>query len=114
MRDPISSTASVQIRDVNFTKTYVSSVDGISSTPNLTIGERGLFRLAITLPAGQITDLVITDVLPAGLSYVSHTLDTTSYIGNLAPLTFNQFGNTLNFLSQAQPTQLLTAHFSLT
>ncbi|MFU2192624.1 hypothetical protein, partial [Methanobacterium sp. MZD130B] len=98
MRDPISSTASVQIRDVNFTKTYVSSVDGISSTPNLTIGERGLFRLAITLPAGQITDLVITDVLPAGLSYVSHTLDTTSYIGNLAPLTFNQFGNTLNFL----------------
>ncbi|MDD3753461.1 MAG: carboxypeptidase regulatory-like domain-containing protein, partial [Methanobacterium sp.] len=98
VRDPISSSASVQIRDVNFTKTYISSEDGISSTPNLTIGESGRFRLAITLPAGQITDLIITDIMPAGLSYVSYALDLTNYHGTLVPITFNQVGNTLSFL----------------
>ncbi|HMK53776.1 MAG TPA: hypothetical protein VK444_03260, partial [Methanobacteriaceae archaeon] len=94
---PINSSASVQARDVNMTKTYVSSVDGVSSTPNLTIGERGLFRIAVTLPAGQIHDLNIRDSLPAGLSYVSYALDLTGYSGTLAPLTFSQVGNILNF-----------------
>ncbi len=91
-----SDNASVQVRDVDFKKTYVKSLD--SSGPNLTIGETGLFQLAVTLPAGQINDLVINDVLPSGLTFVSYVLDQSNFNGILAPLTFTQINNNLKFL----------------
>ncbi|EKF85388.1 isopeptide-forming domain-containing fimbrial protein, partial [Methanobacterium formicicum] len=93
-----SDNASVQVRDVDFKKTYVKSLDNISSGSNLTIGETGLFQLAVTLPAGQINDLVINDVLPAGLTFVSYVLDQSNFNGILAPLTFTQINNNLQFL----------------
>lgn len=94
----LSDTASIQIRDVDFKKTYVKSLDNISSGSNLTIGETGLFQLAVTLPAGQITDLVINDVLPSGLNFSSYVLDQSDFKGILAPLTFTQINNNFQFL----------------
>jgi|GEM_PF-447852 len=93
-----SDNASVQVRDVDFQKNYIGSIDGISSGSNLTIGETGLFQIAVTLPAGQIMDIYIRDVLPAGLTYVSHALDISSFNGILAPLSFTQINNNLHFL----------------
>lgn len=64
----------------------------------MTIGETGLFQLAVTLPAGQITDLVINDVLPSGLNFSSYVLDQSDFKGILAPLTFTQINNNFQFL----------------
>jgi len=62
--------------------------------------------LAITLPAGQIKDLVIRDTLPAGLSYVNHfiisnpNIDLPSLIfsinSNILTFAFNGLTNTSN------------------
>ena len=93
-----SDSASVQVRDVILDKNYIKSLDNISSGSNLTIGETGLFQIAVTLPAGQIKDININDILPAGLSYVSYVLDLSNFSGILAPLTFNQINNNLQFL----------------
>ncbi|MDY9924548.1 carboxypeptidase regulatory-like domain-containing protein [Methanobacterium sp.] len=93
-----SDNASVQVRDIDFQKNYIGSIDGISSGSNLTIGETGLFQIAVTLPAGQIMDIYIRDVLPTGLTYVSHALDISSFNGILAPLSFTQINNNLHFL----------------
>ncbi|MBP1945818.1 putative repeat protein (TIGR01451 family)/fimbrial isopeptide formation D2 family protein [Methanobacterium petrolearium] len=94
----LSDSASVQVRDVDFQKNYIGSLDGISSGSNLTIGEIGLFQIAVTLPAGQINDLVIHDILPAGLTYVSHVLELSNFYGNLANLNFTQINNNIEFL----------------
>ena len=94
---PISSSASVKVMDVNLNKSYIKSIDGVSTTPNLTIGEKGLFTIAVTLPGGQVHDLKIQDSLPSGLTYLSYVLDSTGYFGTLAPLTFTSLGNILNF-----------------
>ncbi len=89
--------ATVKMLAPQFQKIYIGSQGGPSTGSNLTIGEKGLFRIAVTLPAGQIHDLYIKDSLPAGLSYLSYVLDLTGYSGTLAPLTFTSLGNILNF-----------------
>ena len=95
-----SSTATVTTSKPQFVKSYLGSLDGISSGNNLTIGEKGRFRLAITLPGGQVTNLKIVDTLPNGLTYLGYYLNTTGprYVGYLAPLSFTQSGNVLTFL----------------
>ncbi len=99
VKDPTQyqAKASVQVRDVVFGKTYDGSINNISPLANLAIGEQGLFRINVTLPAGTIHDLYIRDVLPAGLVYVSHAIDNSTYSGSLGTLVFTQTGNTLNF-----------------
>ena len=95
-----SSTATVTTLKPQFTKSYLGSLDGISSGNNLTIGEKGRFRLVVTLPGGQITNLKIVDTLPNGLTYLGYYLNTSGpgYLGSLAPLSFTQSGNVLTFL----------------
>ena len=112
----LSDNASVQVKDVDFQKNYIGSLDGISSGSNLTIGETGLFQIAVTLPAGQINDIYIRDVLPAGLNYVSYALDLSSFSGILAPLTFTQINNNLEFLftGQTNTTSSSTFYINLT
>ncbi len=60
--------ATVTMLGPQFQKTFVGSQGGPSTGSNLTIGEIGRFNLAVTLPAGQINGMVITDTIPAGLS----------------------------------------------
>ena len=93
-----SATATVRTPNPQFTKSYLGSLDGISTGNNLTIGERGRFRLTVTLPGGQINNLRIVDTLPNGLTYLGYNLNTAGYIGSLAPLSFSQSGNVLTFL----------------
>nr|WP_245315994.1 isopeptide-forming domain-containing fimbrial protein [Methanobacterium aggregans] len=95
-----SSTATVTTPKPQFTKSYLGSITGISTGNNLTIGEKGRFRLAVTLPGGQITNLKIVDTLPNGLTYLGYYLNTTGpvYVGSLAPISLSQSGNVLTFL----------------
>lgn len=51
-----------------------------------TIGEYITFTLAITLPEGTTSNVVVTDTLPLGLRYLSYTLDASGFgVPGLAP-----------------------------
>ncbi|MEA3350203.1 MAG: isopeptide-forming domain-containing fimbrial protein, partial [Chloroflexota bacterium] len=55
------------------------SGDGSSNNPadtrDLVVGEIMRYRLAIQLPKGTSTDFVVEDIIPAGLSFISGTLE---------------------------------------
>ena len=91
------ASATVNVLGPQFQKTYLGSQGGPSTGSNLTIGETGKFRLVITLPAGQIHDLVIRDTIPAGMTLVNYTLINNPLI-NLPGLSFSQIGNIITFL----------------
>ena len=91
--------ATVTMLGPQFQKTYIGSQGGPSSGSNLTIGEKGRFRLAVTLPAGQINDLLIRDNLPAGLGFLNYTLINNPLI-SLPTLQFSQIGQLLTFSFQ--------------
>jgi uncharacterized repeat protein (TIGR01451 family)/fimbrial isopeptide formation D2 family protein len=65
-----------------FSKTIVAT--SIAETPGnaVTVGERITYELTVTLPQGTTSDLVISDLLPAGLVPVSATVVSVS--GGLA------------------------------
>ena len=60
-----------------------------SAGADLQIGEIATYEISVGLPEGTITDLQITDVLPAGMAYVvgSLTVLTNDLDGTLAPAT---------------------------
>ncbi len=51
------------------------AIDKQASKEAATIGETLVYTLTVSLIEGNTPSLVVTDVLPAGLSYVSHTID---------------------------------------
>ncbi len=62
----------------------VSDVDPGPISLNMTIGDTVTYRIDVTLPEGNIPSLVLTDTLPAGLQYVTNSLDvnTTDFEGS--------------------------------
>jgi uncharacterized repeat protein (TIGR01451 family)/fimbrial isopeptide formation D2 family protein len=89
--------ATVTMLGPQFQKIFVGSQDGPSTGSNLTIGEIGRFNLDVTLPAGQINDLVITDTIPAGLVFEDYNISNNPNIV-LPTVNFTQVGNLLTFL----------------
>ncbi len=65
-----------------------SSISRILATPTIvklaptpttyTIGDTATYNIRVTLPEGATPNLRVTDVLPAGLGYVSHSVITTA------------------------------------
>ncbi len=91
--------AGVTIADPTISKDLVNSTDPGTSGNNLTIGELGTFRFLITLPEGQMTNLTITDLLPAGIIYTgNYVLNLTGFNGTLGNLIVTSVGNTITFL----------------
>ena len=89
--------ATVTMLGPQFNKTFVGSQGGPSTGSNLTIGEIGRFNLAVTLPAGQINDLNITDTKPNGLVFIGYNISNNPNI-LLPNVNFTQTGNLLTFL----------------
>ena len=54
------------------------------SPDQYTIGEELTFTLIVTLPEGITENLVVVDDLPAGLAYVSHSVDSSGFAGSLS------------------------------
>lgn len=82
-----SGNATVRTGDPTLQKTVeTSTIHGNSG--NLTIGEIVTYRLRVSLPQGLMTNLTITDILPAGFRYNAgeYLLDTSGFNGFLGTL----------------------------
>lgn len=78
-----SDPASVTITGDAITKALESTSAAHTSGANVTIGEVLTYSLAITLPEGSTPTLVVTDVLPSGLQFITGAVDTTGFNGAL-------------------------------
>ena len=67
-----SSGEAVQAKGVDLDKKFWKSND--TTNGFLTIGETGIFNITVEMPLLFTEDLVIQDLLPAGLQYVGHTI----------------------------------------
>ncbi len=67
-----SDDATVTTPDVSLSKTLIDTGDGNTPGDDVTIGETVTFELVITAPQGT-ADLILTDVMPAGLAAQSAT-----------------------------------------
>ena len=54
-----------------------------------TIGDTVTYDIVVTLPEGHTENLVVTDALPIGLQYVTHSIDTANFGGTLGTLSVN-------------------------
>ena len=124
----VSDTETVST-DPTLTKTAVSSSDPLTGSGehdpaqlDLTIGEEVTFEMVITLPEIPMDEVTLVDTLPAGLDYVSASIDTVggevafaantiSESGGTVTYTFTDVTNTSNGVIDAadQITVLLTA-----
>lgn len=83
---------SLTVTNMSISKALIgSSATGPFDTTgtNITIGETATYRLTVTLPESTIQDLEVTDLVPAGMSYVSGsaTLDASGLAGSLPAMT---------------------------
>lgn len=69
----LSDTEEVVTRNLELDKSLVPGSTSYDETTgaNLGIGELATFEFTITVPEGTISDVVLTDTLPAGFEYVS-------------------------------------------
>ncbi|MCK9150582.1 DUF11 domain-containing protein [Methanobacterium alcaliphilum] len=83
-----NSTVNINTVQATIEKTLESSSEPTTTSNNLTIGEVGTFKFNITLPEGQLTNVVLVDSLPIGFEYVpgSVTVDVTGFNGTLSTL----------------------------
>lgn len=79
-----SASATLNVPNGSLVKSLASTSLTGTTTNNVAIGERATYALAVTLPEGTATNLVLTDVLPVGLGYVpgSVVVDSTGFGGN--------------------------------
>jgi len=65
-----------------------------STGNNVQIGETITYRLAVTVPQGTVSNLTVTDTLPAGLAYIygSAAVDSSAFAGSLGTLTESPTG----------------------
>jgi fimbrial isopeptide formation D2 family protein len=52
------------------TKTLVSTTQTNTADPQVTIGERLVYRVRVDMPQGIVTNAVVTDIVPLGLDFV--------------------------------------------
>ncbi|WP_341901311.1 hypothetical protein [Synechococcus sp. UW140] len=65
-----ASTASIASRSIGFRKSLQSSSVADSSAANIYIGEVLRYRLQADFPGGTSTNVLLTDLLPEGISYL--------------------------------------------
>ena len=86
--------ASITIDSPSIAKSIDSTSEAHTDGADLAIGETVTFRLDVTLPEGQMTDLTVVDILPAGLAYVagSYAVNTDGFSGTLGSLSLTAPG----------------------
>ena len=79
---PVQDNASVGIRNVGLVKSIVATSEAASTNPNVMIGEVVRYRLAVSLPEGQIPDMRVFDVLPDGLQFLNDNTARIAFVSN--------------------------------
>ncbi len=74
---------------IDISKSILSTSSNLTNGADLTIGEEVTFELLVTLPEGTTQDVVVTDLLPAGLQFVSSSVETTTAGSSLLTEDFN-------------------------
>ncbi len=79
----ITTTRPLSVTGEGFAKFLEGTSAAHTANPDVTIGEVLTYALPVTLPEGLTPSLVITDLLPSGLAYVTGSVqvDTTGFAG---------------------------------
>jgi uncharacterized repeat protein (TIGR01451 family)/fimbrial isopeptide formation D2 family protein len=90
--DNVTASAVLVVPNLSMTKALEATSEtgpADSATTNVQVGEIVTYRLTATLPEVSVTNLVITDDLPVGMSYIlgSARTDTAAFGGTLGALT---------------------------
>jgi uncharacterized repeat protein (TIGR01451 family)/fimbrial isopeptide formation D2 family protein len=80
--------ATLTVSNANVSKqlTATSATGPVDTTgTNLTVGETGTYRITVELPEGTVSNLLVRDLVPDGLAYVSGSVqvDTNGFAGQL-------------------------------
>jgi fimbrial isopeptide formation D2 family protein/uncharacterized repeat protein (TIGR01451 family) len=70
----LTADAEITTAGLGIDKDVLSSNNPDTADPGLSIGEEVTYQIVVTIPDGNTTDVTLTDVLPAGLQYVSSEL----------------------------------------
>lgn len=70
----LTAAAEVTTAGLGLDKSVDSSTNPDTEDGDLSIGEEVTYRIVVTIPDGNTTDVLLTDVLPAGLDYRSSQL----------------------------------------
>ncbi len=86
--------ASITIASPSIAKSIHDTSEAHTEGSDLAIGETVTFRLDVTLPEGEMTDLTLVDDLPEGLAYVadSYIINTDDFVGTLGTLSLTADG----------------------
>ncbi len=93
-----SASASIVVPNGSLVKSIAGTSLVGTANANVAVGEVVTYALAVTLPEGTSTPVVLTDVLPAGVVFVpgSVVVDATGFNGSVAgTATASVVGNTL-------------------
>ena len=100
---PCRSTTSVKtylsltVTNVAIAKTFLGTSEtnaADSVDQNVQVGETVSYRLAVTLPEGTISNLVVTDLIPRGMQYVTNRVNVSGFGGTLgSPMGLVSNGN---------------------
>jgi|GEM_PF-2474869 len=90
--DSVTNTAVLAVTNLSFSKALEATSEtgpADSTSTNVQVGEIVTYRLTVRLPEVTVTNLVITDDLPVGMSYIldSARADTNGFNGTLGALT---------------------------
>lgn len=77
--------ATLDIVPTELSKRFVEGSATHTTGTALTIGEVGTFEVTVTLPEGDLGEVVVTDTIPTGLAYVANslTVDASGFDGVL-------------------------------
>jgi len=80
-----SDDVTTRLNVTELTKSLIATSAGHTGGADLAIGEVATYELTVTLPEGDIGDVVVTDLIPAGMAYVGGTVavDVTGFAGSL-------------------------------
>ncbi len=83
----VQASLDINLDDISIVATATVAPEG--NTGKLVVGDVVTYQVAVTLPEGTVTDLVVDFVLPTGLEYVnaSSAVDTGSHTGTIVGVT---------------------------
>jgi len=89
------ASAPVTVNSASVTKALTGTSATHTTGSDLTIGEVATFAITVALPEGALGQVVVTDLLPAGLAHVEGTVsvDQTGLAGSLGTVSTTTAGN---------------------
>lgn len=95
------ASATIDTRSITFKKSIVLTSEPDSIGSNVYVGETIRYRLQADLPGGTSTSVILTDLLPQGLSYVTGSAKFALAAQNVAELDLSGLGNEVDYYLSA-------------